>query len=303
MSVNQAVVFTKPVHHQGIELTAEQLSQLVKSYFESRGFRFILHRAVTGTELAAREVISQHYLMYSQAACAEVLEVTPEAKSIFRDTFGVSWDDEVAEGRILSTAQLLDKAKISVHQLFNRWNGLFGAGKTVKLQDGFIMGWLEDLELYCVNAFYPSMESHFYHPETIMHYYVVEFDSEQVSWKSFRKELLGATNSSNAVPQSFRGQLYHEYPVPFPGRDNFVHGSAGPLEGFIERSIHEPEFEMNTNPVGRYLAGRGLTLDDFKAWKATRSITEIGDLFDETEEKDNDEVLAILDSVNWQPSA
>lgn len=299
MSVNQSVIFTKPVHHQGIDLDPERLAALARSFFESNGLHFILHRSVTGPELAARTIIKQHYLMYSEAACAEELQVTDAGKAVFEKAFGCRWEDEVAAGRILSTKHLLETAKISTHQLFNRWNGLFGAGKTVKLQDGFIMGWLEDLELYCVNAFYPSMEDHFYHPDTIMHYFVAEFDSDQVSWKTFRKQLLGATNSSNAVPSSFRGQLYHEYPVQFPGRDNFVHGSAGPLEGFIERSIHEPEFDMASNPIGRYLMEKGISLDAFRDWKAARSITEIGDLFDETEEIDTDDALLVLDKVHW----
>lgn len=299
MSINQTVLFTKPVHHQGIDLDPEQLDELVRSFFGSNGFRFISHRRVTGPELAARDIIKQHYMMYSAAACADELDVSDEGKSRFEAAFGSCWADEMAAGRILPTAKLLETARISVHQLFNRWNGLFGAGKTVKLQDGFIMGWLEDLELYCVNAFYPSMEAHFYHPDTVMHYYVAEFDSEQVSWKTFRKKLLGATNSSNAVPESFRGQLYHEYPVQFPGRDNYVHGSAGPLEGFIERAIHEPDFVMESNPVGRYLNEKGITLDAFNRWKEACSITELGHLFDETEEKDIDEILPILDAVSW----
>lgn len=161
------------------------------------------------------------------------------------------------------------------------------------------MGYLEDLEAYCVNAFYPSMEANFNNPETRIHYYVVEFDSEQVSWSQFRKKVLGATNSSNAVPESFRGQLYSEYPVPFPGRDNFVHGSAGPFEGFVERAIHEPDFDMLSNPVGSYLAEKGVTLKSFAQWKAAQSITAIGDLFDETEEKNTDEVFQSLEKVSW----
>ena len=74
------------------------------------------------------------------------------------------------------------------------------------------MGHLKDLDAYCVNAFYPSMEANFNNPATRITYNVVEFDSEQVSWQEFRKKILGATNSSNAVPESFRGQLYSEIP-------------------------------------------------------------------------------------------
>ena len=85
-----------------------------------------------------------------------------------------------------------------------------------------------------------------------------------------------------AVPESFRGQLYAAHPVDYPGRDNFVHGSAGPLEGLIERSIHEPDFEMTSNPVGQYLAGRGISLEHLQKWKTAQTTAQLGDLFDAT---------------------
>lgn len=299
MSVNQAVVFTKPIHHLGLDLSPDTLDEMARIFFESHGFTFVLCKKVTGSELAVRNVIKQHYLMYSSAACADRIEVSAEAKERFESAFGKSWDTELAAGKILSTAELLKEKGISVHQLFNRWNGLFGAGKTAKLQDGFIMGYLIDLDAYCINAFYPSMEANFNHPDARITYYVVEFDSEQVSWKQFRKTILGATNSSNAVPESFRGQLYSDYPVPFPGRDNFVHGSAGPFEAFVERVIHEEPFDMTSNPIGTFLADKGVTLDLFKDWKSRQSLAQIGDLFDATEEKNTDEIFQTLEKVAW----
>ncbi|MDF7806107.1 hypothetical protein P4E94_01575 [Pontiellaceae bacterium B12219] len=300
MSVNQAVLFTKPLHHLESDLTPERLDELARIFFESKGFSFVLSRTRTGSELAAGNVIRQHYLMYSQAACADHVSVTDQAKAKFETAFGKTWEAEFSAGKIMPTAELLHTKTMSVHQLFNRWNGLFGAGKTAKLQDGVIMGYLEDVDAYCINAFYPSMEANFYHPDTRIAYYVVEFDPQQVSWKKFRKEVLGSTNSSNALPESFRGQLYSEYPTPFPGRDNFVHGSAGPFEGFVERVIHEPDFDMLSNPVGEFLAAKGLTLDSFNAWKERQSIARLGQLFDETEEKNTDEVLLILEKTDWK---
>lgn len=298
MSMNQAVLFTKPVHHLDVELSPDQLDDLARTFFESKGFSFVLKRRVTGPDLAAREVIKQHYLMYSTAACADRIEVSKEVKSRFESAFGKRWDAEFSAGKIRPTAELLAEKRLSVHQLFNRWNGLFGAGKAAKLGDGFIMGYLEDLDAYCINAFYPSMEANFNHPKTDLHYYIVEFDPSDISWRQFRKVVLGATNAMNAVPESFRGQLYSEFPVQFPGRDNFAHGSAGPLEGFVERAIHEADFDMQSNPVGAYLAQKGVTLESFSAWKAAQSLTTLADLFGATEEKNTDDIFPILDEVS-----
>ncbi len=299
--MNQAVIFTKPLHHVGIDLTPEELDELTRRFFESKGFFFVSSRPVTGPELEARQVIRQHYLLYSTAAWADEVRVSDEAKIRFADHFDESWDEELSIGKILPTAELLKRKGIDAHQLFDYWNDIFAAGKTVKLQDGFIMGYIKKLEAYCINGFYPSMEANFYHPDTRMRYYVVEFDPAETSWSAFRKKVLGATNASNARHESFRGQLYSEYPVEFPGRDNFVHGSAGPFEGLVERAIHEPDFDWLTNPVGAWLADRqGLTLETFKAWKAAQSITAIGDLFDETEEKNTEEIFQTLEKIDWK---
>lgn len=294
MAINQAVIFTKPLHHMDIDLTAEQLDERARAFLAKSDFRIIFSKKVTGPELADREIIRQHYLMYSKASYGDI-GITDAGRSKFSESSGKEWDAEVKAGRIMGNPQLLDTKGIDAHQLFGLWN----ASSVGKVQAGLLMGWLESLDCYCINAFYPAMEANFNHADAIMDYYVVEFDSAQVSWQQFRKEVLGVTNAAKAAPESFRGQLYAEYKVEFPGRDNFVHGSAGPLEGLVERSIHEEDFDLATNPVGQHLDNLGITLDRFKAWKSRQSIAELGALFDATEEKDTDEILPILDAVGW----
>lgn len=294
MSINQAVVFTKPVHHLGIDLTAGELDRLARDYFEDKGLSIVHSRTVTGPELAAREVIRQHYLMYSKASYGDIT-ITSEGRAKFSELYGKEWDGEIAAGRIMGNPKLMESKGIDAHELFALWN----QADVKKVQAGLLMGWLDPLDCYCINAFYPAMEANFYHPDTLIDYYVVEFDPSRVSWLQFRKEVLGATNAAKAAPGSFREQLYSRYPVDFPGRDNFVHGSAGPFEGMIERSIHEPDFDLATNPIGRYLETFNVTRDRLQEWKNRQSNAALGALFDETEEKDTDEVFAILDGVAW----
>ena len=56
---------------------------------------------------------------------------------------------------------------------------------------------------------------------------------------------------------------------------------------------------MSSNPIGQFLADKGVTLESFSAWKAAQSIAAIGDLFDETEEKNTGEILQILETKSW----
>jgi len=299
---NQAVVFTKPVHHLGLPLTPTQLDEQVRDFLEENGFQIISSRQVTGSDLAERNIIKQHYLMYSKGSCigsVDELAVSDEAKARFEFAFGKDWDAEVAAGCIVGNPELMELKGIDSAGLFSLWNARFSAGTAQKIQEGLLMAWVDELDCYCINAFYPAMEKIFCNPATEMAYHVVEFDPEQVSWARFRKNVLGATDASKADPKSFRGQLYATYgtALEFPGRDNFVHGSAGPLEGLVERTIHEPDFDMSANPVGRYLLGRGIDLETFKRWKSGQSIAQLGELFDATEEKDTAEVLDLLSGI------
>lgn len=294
MTLNQAVLFTKPVHHLQLDLGPDQLDRLAREYFEGKGLSIVYSKRVSGPELAVREIIRQHYLMYSKASYGDI-GITPEGESAFAGHFGSDWDVEVEGGRILGNPDLMESKGIDAHQLFELWI----ASEVRKVQAGVLMGWLESLDCYCINAFYPAMEANFYHPDTLIDYYVVEFDSAQVSWLQFRKEVLGATNAAKAARGSFREQLYSQYKVEFPGRDNFVHGSAGPFEGMIERSIHETDFDLATNPVGRYLETLDVTLARIKEWKERQSIAKLGALFDATEEKDTSDIYPILDAVAW----
>ncbi|MBN2684183.1 MAG: hypothetical protein JXR40_02790 [Pontiellaceae bacterium] len=289
---NQAVLFTKPVHHLGIPLTAEELGRRALEFFSERGFLLVHTRTVSGTELAEREIIRRHYLMYSKASYGDI-EISEVGRNAFAEYYGKAWDDEVAAGRMMGNPQLLESKGIDAHQLFALWNDT----EVKKIETGLLTAWLEPLDSWCINAFYPAMEANFYHPSTRMDYYVLEFDPAEVSWRQFRKEVLGSTNAAKSAPESFRGQLYADYSVEFPGRDNFVHGSAGPLEGLIERAVHEPSFQLAENPVGRQLEERGLTLERFRAWKRNCPNTELGILFDATEEKDTAEVFPLIDTI------
>ena len=300
--VNQAVVFTKPVHHLGLPLSPVQLDEELRLFFEGRGMRIVQSKKVMGAELAARGIICQHYLMYSKGSYVESvreLELSGESKKRFEEAFGKAWDAEARAGHIVGNPALMTKMKIDATALFNLWNIRFSGGETQKIQAGLIMAWIEELDHYCINGFYPILEEIFNHPATELHYHVVEFDPKEISWAYFRKKILGATNAAKADPKSFRGRLYSTYGsiLKYPGRDNFAHGSAGPLEGLVERIVHEPDFEMQTNPVGHAFLERGIDLRMFKAWKGQQSIVKLGKIFDATEEKDTSEALVLLESV------
>ena len=56
---------------------------------------------------------------------------------------------------------------------------------------------------------------------------------------------------------------------------------------------------MTANPVGRYLLGRGIDLERFKIWKSGQPISQLGKLFDATEEEDTADILDLLDEIQF----
>jgi hypothetical protein len=189
---------------------------------------------------------------------------------------------------------------LAITDLLEAWEDHLATGQTLKVQSGLIVAFVEAFDAYVINGFYPAMAERFDHADNVMHYFVVEFDSAECSWESFRKEILGVTNSSKAASTSLRGQLFADFPVELPGSDNFVHGSAGPLEGFAERLVHEEEVGLATSPIGVYLQRRGVSAVTFRAWCARKPIVELAALFDLTEEKNSDEILPILDAIDFR---
>jgi hypothetical protein len=87
-----------------------------------------------------------------------------------------------------------------------------------------------------MNGFFMSMRSKFVTPGTSIHYYVVDFDPEQLSWSDFRGKVLGPTDPAQAPHDSLRGQILNQWSAlglgyqPNVG-DNGVHASASPFEG------------------------------------------------------------------------
>ena len=65
MAINQAVLFTKPMGHTGCGIDPLYLRDQVVEYLKEHQFYIRTHRVVTGTQLAADQIIDQHYCVYS----------------------------------------------------------------------------------------------------------------------------------------------------------------------------------------------------------------------------------------------
>lgn len=93
--------------------------------------------------------------------------------------------------------------------------------------------------IYTLNGFFPQLRQRLLDPAQI-HYYVVEWDSGDLSWSAFRGNVIGLHNPTEAARTSFRGVLCRDWQelglaAQPDADDNGVHESASPLEALLEK--------------------------------------------------------------------
>lgn len=118
-----------------------------------------------------------------------------------------------------------------------------------------------------------------------IHYFVVEWDADNLAWADFRGSLLGPTDPAAAPPDSIRGLIYAAWEKlglaakPNTG-DNGVHASASPFEGLAEkmnwleidpsevRDASWPMTDLYTmqDAFGAHILANGLSAAMLKEW-------------------------------------
>lgn len=298
--INQAVIFTKPLNHISTNLTSIELNHAVTNFFQDKGFVFKKTKQVSSKEIILNNIIDRHYLIYSYACRIDSIskiQLTNKGELKFKSAFGISWDKEIDNRRLLSLENLQKKQQLTSLDISRIWNKHASKNGIVKVQPGLLLCFDSSINAYIINGFYPIMADRFSHKDYTMNYYVVEFDSSNCSWSNFRKVLLGSTDCRKANKKSFRGKLYSEYLIDNPTSNNFIHGSAGPLEGLIERIIHEKDLNYINNPIGKYLNDINISFENFKEYYKRLSINNLSSLFDSTEEKNSEDIFLLLNNI------
>lgn len=161
-------------------------------------------------------------------------------------------------------------------------------------------------ELYVFNAFFMSMRSKFVGKQNDIRCFVVEWDPNQLSWSSFRHDVLGPTDPAKAPPNSIRRSILNLYQelglTSAPNNsDNGVHASASPFEALAEK-LNWLSFDLESDTFGKALVDAGISRSRIKEWsldpQVNLSESSTGSLFDELEDLDVDECIQKLIELN-----
>ena len=292
---NRALVFIKP------HAITDRFNQFVETFLKDHHISLSEPCRIGAQEVKRKEIVDRHYFAIARTAVfskpADYSLGLP-ARRIFEEAFGISWDDALRKGRIFNSVDAQKRlGGISGIEL----NELWQQSRQVKMAPGLYAGHFTGDDFYCINGFYPGQREVFTSDGAELLLYEAEFSPEEVPWRRFRQEIIGATDPSKAERGSLRNQLYERFiefdltarPVM---SKNGVHASAGPLEGLRERMVW-----LNTDPEndefgGRLLAG-GMNRDELDGLLENPVVTldsETGPAFDLTEDMDSDEAAALI---------
>jgi nucleoside diphosphate kinase len=232
--MNSAFVFIKP---HANNLTTQTL---VSTTLKARGLQIVKEGEFKGEDIDKGMLIDQHY--YAIASKATILKANqiPVPGEKFQESFGSSWETALSENRAFNAIDARNELGVDTAGLDALWSNT----NKVKFGGGFYCGEIKREDgkpsIFVFNAFFMTMRNKFVAPNASIHYFVVEFDPDILSWKDFRGKVLGSTDPKNAPADSLRGKMlveWQELGLHYEPNvsDNCVHASASPFEGLAER--------------------------------------------------------------------
>lgn len=298
---NVAFVFIKP------HAVTDATKALVKKQLAAKGMTILTEGSISSKEIDEKLLIDQHY--YSIASKATILKPSqlnvPEDK--FKEKFGIEWKAALKSGNVMNARDACETFGVDADELEKHWRK---TEKMVKFGGGFYCALMNTIPgkpaLYVFNGFFMSMRSQFTAPGKSIYYYTVSWDSKDLSWSSFRGDVLGPTDPSEAPVGSLRGIIMQDWKAlglksaPNKG-DNGVHASASPFEGLAER-MNWAQIPLKEDPFGAKLLAAGIPADVLMAWSVDPQVTipagGKGSLFDALEDSNASVCLDTMVSLH-----
>jgi len=295
---NSALVFIKP------HANTPAVRKAVPEFLEGKGIRVIRSGSVSADDIERMHIIDQHYVAIARIGMLSnpaPEDLGPEAAGKFLEGYRVALEDVAKSGRLHSAKTAVEKLGISPSDLLAKCLKIgyvkLGAGlyaSELPMGDG------KD-PVYVLNGFYARMREKFVAAGAEVHWFVVNWDEASLPWKSFRKEVIGATNPSDAMDGSLRAKIREEWEdlgmaEPTNFQDNGVHASAGPLEAARERFIWLGD-ALQVDPFVRKLLTKGWTAGEVEELMQNPRL-KVGDqegtVFDLLEDVDTSKAVSFL---------
>ena len=153
---NRAFVFVKP--HAVTDATLK----LVTEKFTASGFTILAEGELSGPVIDEKKFIDNHYLsIASKASLNKPTQLNPPAKGLatFETTFGQSWADVQAQGRMFNATDACALTGLDGNQLDTLWAAAKKNKKLAKLSGGFYCGLIPVLSLPALNVYSGELDA------------------------------------------------------------------------------------------------------------------------------------------------
>lgn len=293
---NVALVFVKP------HAATPQVLKLVPDFLREKGLEVLRSGSIESREIEESGIIDAYYAAIAAVGMAR--DVTSlgleEVEEKFK-VYGRTLPEAVEAGEVCSAVTAMEILDVDPSELLRR---CLAAGYE-KLRSGLYCARLEGGptgQLFVLNGFYSRMREKFTTEGVTVHWFVVSWHQSQLPWSDFRRQVIGATNPTDAVEGSLRARIRDEWQSlglkeETNYQDNGVHASAGPLEALRERMVwlgDDPE----TDTFGKELATTcSIRLKDLVENPILDVDGKTGTAFDLLEELDTRQTLEALASA------
>lgn len=285
---NSAFVFIKP------HAVKEGVKKLVKEKLAEMKISIVAEGVIDGKVIDEKGLIDTHYGAIASRAVKQKpkeLVVQEKAKAEFHQIFGLSWDTALSQGLVYNAADGAVKLGVTPLELGQRFQKTKRGSSQVKFGGGFYVASLGSI--YVVNGFYAELRSKFTAPGSQIAFLQVEWDSQHLDWLHFRRDVIGATNPTEAAEGSLRAAILNGWkelglPAEPDTSDNGVHASASPFEGMAER-VNWLGYKVSEDPFAKALLAAGLKEATIQEWMGDPAVNFEGkqqSLFDLLEDLD-----------------
>jgi len=305
---NMAYLFIKPHACKGSPGAVENV---VEQKLKASGIRITGKGEMLAENIDKKLLIDNHYGAIAKKAMQlspSELNVPDKGKASFEKMFGESWDTAISGKKVFNAKDAAEKLGLDAAGINEKWGQLKRGENLIKFGGGFYCGKIGDI--YVMNGFYMSMRAAYCSEGEKIQWYTVSWPTDSLSWESFRGDVLGSTDPSEAPKGSIRRTILDDYKKlglkskPNTG-DNGVHASASPFEALAERcnwlgaTVEEDQF-------GKGLLAAGLSQETIKKWSGDSQVSVEGEtapgktmsLFDTLEDLDAETSLAKVGKIS-----
>lgn len=296
MVKNSAFLFIKP------HAVTEKVKDMVKTGLADKGITITQEGELDAETIDKNMLIDNHY--YAIASKATILPPSelnvPGEK--FKAKFGLGWQEALDKGLVYNAKQACEKLGLDANEMDGLWGKAKKEKQLIKFGGGFYCAFIKDV--YIFNGFFMAMRNKYVAPGVSIYYYLVEWESDKLSWEDFRGSVLGPTDPATGPDGCLRGVIYKQWQElglesePNVG-DNGIHASASPFEALAER-MNWVGVKMEEDSFGSEMLAAGISKDTIKAWSVDPQVTYgapsmpiKGSLFDALEDVDSDQCLAL----------